>query len=130
MICTALVFAAGFFWMATAKEHSLTTLTYSQFLDQVRMGRVVSVVVLDSNSGAAQATCRLKNGNTVSTVLPSNYRDIMVEMQEEAVNIEIRNASSGPFRLLINVLPVFLLLGLWIFMMNRKLPNGLRQYTP
>jgi ATP-dependent Zn protease len=126
MICIALVFVAGLFWMATAKERSLTTLTYSQFLDQVRMGRVTSVVVTDTNSGAAEATCRLKNGSTALTVLPSDYRDAMAEMQDETVNIEIRDASSRPLRLLINAMPVFLLLGLWIFMMNRKLPNGLK----
>ena len=129
MICAALVCVAGILWMAVAGQRP-ATLTYSQFLQQVRTGQVVNVVIRDSNSGAAQATCRLKNGNTALTVLPSDYRDVMAEMQEKAVDVEIRNSSFGPLRFFTNVLPVLLLLGLWIFLMNRKFPNGLRQYTP
>lgn len=129
MICAVLVGVACILWMAVVGGRSPTKLTYSQFLQQVRTGQVANVTIKDSNSGAAQATCRLKNGNAAVTVLPSDYRDAVAEMQDEAVNIEIRDSSSGPLRLLANVVPVLLLLGLWIFMMNRKLPNGLRQYT-
>jgi hypothetical protein len=39
---------------------------------------------------SVQATCRLTEGNTVRTVLPSDYRDAMVAMQNERVNVEIR----------------------------------------
>ena len=129
MICAALVCVAGILWMAVAGQRSPTTLTYSQFLHQVRDEQVASVVVVSSNSGTAQATCRFKNGNTASTVLPADYRDAMAEMQEKAVNVEIRDSSSGLLRLLVSTAPFFLLLGLWIFLMNRKFPNGLRQYT-
>jgi hypothetical protein len=84
------------------------------------------VIVTRSNSGAVEATCRLKDGKTVRAVLPSDYRDALVAMQDKLVNIEIRNSSSGPFSLLINATPFFLLLGVWIFLMIRKFPNGPR----
>ncbi|MBI3683888.1 MAG: hypothetical protein HY235_26230 [Acidobacteria bacterium] len=82
------------------------------------------MVVIGGNSGAIPAICRLKGGNTVRTVLPSDYRDAMVEMQDKAVNVEIRESSSGPLRLFINATPFFLLLGVWIFLLIRKFPNG------
>src|SRR5262249_38362720 len=62
-------------WLANPGKSSLTTYTYSQFLDQVRGGEVASVVVMGSNSGAADATYRLKSGESVRTVLPSEYGD-------------------------------------------------------
>ena len=113
--------------MATVSQRSQTKLTYSQFLEQVRAGQVASVIVVGSNSGAIQATGRLKNGNTVRTVLPPAYRDAMVVMQDNSVNVEIRDSSSGPLRLLMNATPFFLLFGVWIFLMIFKFPNGPRR---
>ena len=127
IICAVLTCVAGVLWMATASERSLTTLTYSQFLEKVRTGQIASVIVMGSTSGAIQAICRLKDGNAVRTVLPSDYRDAMVTMQDKLVNVEIRDSSSGPLRLFINATPFFLLLGVWIFLTIRKFPNGFRQ---
>ena len=129
MICAAAVCLAGLLWMAAESRRGQTRLTYSQFLEQVRAGQVAGVIVIGSNSGATQATCRLKDGNTVRTVLPADYRDAMVAMQEKLVNVEIQDSSSGPLRFFINATPFFLLLGVWIFFMMRKFPNGPWQGT-
>src|SRR5690348_6262535 len=118
--CAILVCVAGALWIATAGKRSLTSYTYSEFLDQVHSGQVASVVVIGSNSGAVEATCRLKDGKTVRTVLPSDYRDALVAMQDKLVNIEIRDSSSGSFSLLINAAPFLMLLGIWIYLMIRK----------
>ena len=127
IICAAAVCLAGLLWMAAESRRGQTKLTYSQFLEQVRAGQVAGVIVIGSNSGATQATCRLKDGNTVRTVLPADYRDAMVAMQEKLVNVEIQDSSSGPLRFFTNATPFFLLLGVWIFFMLRKFPNGPRQ---
>jgi ATP-dependent Zn protease len=101
--------------------------TYSQFLERVRTGQIASVILMGSNSGATEAICRLKDGNAVRTVLPSNYRDALVAMQDNQVNVEIRDSASGPLQLFLKASPFFLLLGVWIFLIIRKLPNGPRQ---
>ena len=124
IICAVLICLAGVLWMATASQRSLNTLTYSQFLEKVQTEQIASVIVMGSNSGAIEAICRLKGGNAVRTVLPSDYRDAMVAMQDKLVNIEIRDSSSGFLRLFINVTPFFLFLGVWIFLVIRKFPNG------
>jgi len=108
---------------------SLTKMTYSQFLEQVRAGNVASTTVISSNSGAAQATCRLKGGDTVRTVLPADYRDAMAAMQDKRVDVEIED-SSGPLRLVSNAAPFLVLLAVWIFLFVRKFPNGPRQGVP
>ena len=82
IFCAVLICVAGVLWMATARRHSLTMVTYSQFLERVRTGQIASVILMGSNSGATEAICRLKDGNAVRTVLPSNYRDALVAMQD------------------------------------------------
>ena len=61
------------------------------------------------------------------TVLPSDYRDALVAMQDKLVNIEIQDSSSGPLRPILNAAPFLLLLGVWSFLVIRKFPNGPRR---
>jgi ATP-dependent Zn protease len=127
IVCVVAVCLAGVLWLAAGSRRGQTRLTYSQFLEQVRAGQVASVIVIGSNSGATQARCRLKDGNTVGTVLPADYRDAIVAMQDKLVDVEIQDSPPGPLRFFINATPFFLLLGVWIFFMMRKFPNGPRQ---
>ena len=122
LACIAVIFTAGLSWLATRSQRSVPTMTYSRFLQEVRTGQVDSVVLLGSNSGAVQATGKLKAGKTVQTVFPSDYKDALTTMQEKLVNIEIREPSSQPFRLFINAIPFLLLLTVWLFLIRRKVP--------
>jgi ATP-dependent Zn protease len=99
-------------------------LTYSQFMEKVRTGQIASVVVMGSNAGAIQALCRRKDGGSEQTVLPADYRDALLAMQEKLVNVEIQDSPSGWRQLLINATPFLLLLAVWIFLMIRNLPDG------
>jgi hypothetical protein len=113
-------------WMIVSGHHTERKVTYSEFLASVQSGQVASVTILGSNAGAVTALCRLKDGSTVATVLPSDYRDALRTMQEKLVNVEIRESSTEPLRLLINMTPFIILMAFWLFMM-RKLRNGPRQ---
>lgn len=126
IFCAVLICAAGVVWMAAAGRRSLnlTTVTYSQFLERVRSGQIASATVMGSTSGATEAICRLRDGSAVRTVLPADYGDVLRTMQDNQVNIEIRDSASGPVQLLWKASPFFLLLGVWIFLMIRKFPNG------
>jgi cell division protease FtsH len=125
IVCAVVLLLAALLWVTS--HPTLKTLTYSQFLEQVRMGRVASVIITGSSSGATPATCRLKDGNTMRTVLPLDYRDAMAAMQDKMINIEIRDASSAPLRYFANATPFLLLLGVWIILMFRKFPGAFRQ---
>src|SRR6266851_3928024 len=95
VICAALICLAVVCWMAFGNGRSQTKVTYSQFLQQVRAGQVVNVIIVAGSSGAAQVTCRLKDGAAVRTVLPSDYRDAMAAMQDKLVNIKYRTPLRG-----------------------------------
>jgi len=125
-ICAALICLAVVCWMAFGNGGGQTKVTYSQFLQKVRAGQVANVIIVAGSSGAAQVTCRLKDGATVRTVLPADYRDAMAAMQDKLVNIEIQDSSAGRLKPLANATPFLLLLALWFFML-RRLQNGPRQ---
>jgi len=126
-VCVALACVAVVLWMANTRQRdALITYTYSQFLDQVHSGQVASVTVMGSNSGAIEATYRLKGGEFARTVLPSDYKDALRAMQDKLVNIEIRDSSSEPRRLLVNAAPFLPFLGGWIILMIRKFPGSFK----
>ena len=93
--------------------------TYSEFLQQVQSGQVGSAIVMASDSNTDHVSYRLKNGSELQTVVPAGYREVLDAMQENKVNIEIRDANSQWLRILLNATPFLLLLGFWVFMMRR-----------
>jgi ATP-dependent Zn protease len=123
ILCAVVICLAGLLWMAAGSGGGQSKLTYSQFLEQVRAGQVTSVTIIGSHSGVTPATCRLKDGNTVRTVLPSDYRDALAAMQDKLVDIEIQDASSGRLRFFTNATPFFLLLGVWVVLALCKFPS-------
>jgi ATP-dependent Zn protease len=118
-VCVVLLCVAWIIWLATGSERGPAKLTYSQFLERVRAGEVASIVIRASNSGAMAAICSLKDGATVRTVLPANYKDAMEAMQERSVSIEVQDPSSEPGRIIANASPFLALLVIWFFVMLR-----------
>ena len=94
--------------------------TYSQFLQNVQAGEVVNATIaVAGRSGADRITYTLKNGSRMKTLVPSHDREAMAAMRDKLVNIEIRDSSSQPYRLVVNAIPFFVLLGFWFFMMHK-----------
>jgi hypothetical protein len=120
LVCAILICVAASLWIRPARQTSLTTYSYSQFLDQVRQDRVESVIVSGTDSGPADATVRFEDGSAARTVLPPDYKDALRMMQSKLVNVEIRGSVSEPHRMLMNSTPFLLLLGVWVVLMLRK----------
>jgi ATP-dependent Zn protease len=124
LVCAVLLCLAIGLWLAAAGRRSADTLTYSQFLQEVRAGRIVRVIVQGSNSGAVHVAGSMQDGKMVRTVLPSDYEDALEAMQEKQVDVEIRDSFSEPLQLLRNATPFLLLLGIWMFLIIRKFPKN------
>ena len=99
-----------------ARERRQPTVSYSQFLELVESGKVASAVIV--SAGPGQVNGRLKDGGSVRTLIPADSRDAIAAMQAQRVDLEIRNASSGPSQLL-KAVPFLVLLGMWVFLMWR-----------
>lgn len=96
--------------------------TYSEFLKRVEAGEVTkATVAVAARSGVDQIDYTLKNGSQAKTVVPSDDREALAAMRDKLVNVEIRDASSSPYRLLANASPFLLLLAVWVVMMRLKI---------
>ncbi len=114
-----LIVVAAILWAVIQNGHNPAKATYSQFLQQVQSGQVSSATIVADHTGTNPATYSLKDGSQARSVLPWDYRNALGAMQQKMVNIEIQDASSQWARVLANATPFLLLLGFWVFTMNR-----------
>ena len=100
--------------------------SYSEFLRDIDTGSVVSAKIRGGSTASAVTIVR-KDGSTVRTFLPADYREELSAMQAKGVSIEIEEGdSTGWPSVLINASPFLLLLGFWIFMMRHLQSKGQR----
>jgi cell division protease FtsH len=99
-------------------------LTYSQFLDNVRNGTVTQVNVESSQSGN-KITGRGINGNDFTTFGPPDPKliDELVENKVE-ITAEPPQERSVIVDLILNITPVLLLIGLWVYFMRQMQGGG------
>ena len=119
MLCTAVLL-----WrvVQTGNAAGEKRLTYTEFYKEVKAGSVESVTISNGN----QVTGKLKgSGDTLRTVLPSDYPGIIDVLQDSGVVIEVKESSTPTWlSFLINASPFILLFGFWIFMMRQMQAGG------
>ena len=119
MLCTAILL-----WrvVQTGTAAGEKRLTYTEFYKEVQSGNVESVTI----SNSVQVTGKFRSGSeTLKTVLPSDYPDIITILQENGVTIEVKESSTPAWlSFLINASPFLLLFGFWIFMMRQMQAGG------
>ncbi|KCV83078.1 ATP-dependent metalloprotease FtsH [Actibacterium atlanticum] len=98
---------------------SSTTISYSEFLESVDSGNV-SAVTLDGE----KAFVTRSDGTRVTTIVPQGV-DLTDRLLERNVNVEAEpQESSGLVSYLGTLLPFLVLIGIWIFLMNRMQGGG------
>ncbi len=99
-------------------------LTYSEFLNDVRNGTVAQVHIESSLNGN-QVTGKTVNGQDFTTFGPPDPKlvDELVENQVE-ITAEPPAERSVLVELILNVTPVLLLIGLWVYFMRQMQGGG------
>jgi len=129
LVICALLAVIGLALVIRSNGRSTAKLSFTEFLDQVEDGQVVSATVFSHTRGATPAFGRLRDGSAVETVLPSDSGYALKVMMDHLVNVEIRDSSPSLLGLAINASPFLLLLAMWLFFMIRGVPTlrgGLR----
>ncbi|WP_148087158.1 ATP-dependent zinc metalloprotease FtsH, partial [Pseudogemmobacter humi] len=94
-------------------------LSWSDFIEQVDAGRVASVT-LDGE----RVTVRTKDGSTFSTVKPGDEQ-VTEKLIAQGVEVQATPQQQSGFMSLISLwLPFLVLIGIWIFFMNRMQGGG------
>ena len=95
------------------------TISYSEFVDRVDAGEVNSVT-LDGE----QVIFRSTDGNTYTTIRPEGT-DITDQLIENNVTVDVRRQEQSGFTtVLMTFLPFLILIGIWIYFMNRMQGGG------
>ncbi|MGM0585330.1 MAG: ATP-dependent zinc metalloprotease FtsH [Pseudomonadota bacterium] len=94
-------------------------ITFSDFLERVENDQVTSVVI-----DGERITGRLASGAEFQTIQPGNA-DILPDLRAQGVEIQVEpQQSSGLLSTLGFWLPMLILIGIWIFFLNRMQGGG------
>ncbi len=105
----------------TGQKRADRQLTFTQFVNDVKSGKVQSVTI---NGMEVNGAYKDDNGG-LHVLIPANYPNVYTLLQDNGVNIDIKEASSSSWvGVLINAIPFILLLGFWIFMMRQMQSGG------
>ncbi len=118
-----LIMVVVLFWtvVRTGQHRDDRQLTFTQFVNDVKANKVKDVTINGMEVHGAY-----KDDNTrLHTLIPANYPDIYKLLQENGVNIDIKEANSGNWiSILVNAVPFILLFAFWIFMMRQMQSGG------
>ena len=120
VVLAGLLIATAVVWMIVGSHRTQSTITYTQFMERVRAGQVAGVEIAAGDQGASQATIHFKDGGVTRTVLPFDYSAALARLEDQLVNVEIRDDSTSPIRWLVNATPFLVLLAVWIVLMFNR----------
>jgi len=118
-----LIMVVVLFWtvVRTGQRRADRQLTFTQFTNDVKAGKVKDVTI---NGMEVHGSYKDDNAG-LHTLIPANYPDIYKLLQDNNVNIDIKETNSGNWvSVLINAIPFILLLAFWIFMMRQMQSGG------
>lgn len=114
---------AGLYGVMTnsQKSASISEVTYSRLLDKVSSGTIT-----DAEISGSRVQIKDKANKWYATTTPTNQDALVNRLEEKGVNIQVK-APGGPLwsTILIQLLPILLLVGVWIFFM-RQMQGGAR----
>ena len=100
---------------------SARQVTYSEMLSRVDSGDIKSVKIHGQTLEAKD-----RQGATLSTIGPVDTQDLEKRLEAHGANFEFEQPGAGLIpTILINMLPILLLIGVWVFFM-RQMQGGAR----
>ena len=119
LISLVMIFLFNYF-NTTEQTRAKTTLSYTQFLELVKNGKVTKVLLQGEEITGEQA-----DGKPFKTYSPNDPNLIRL-LQDKKVEISVRPKEDTPWytTLLVSWLPMLLLVGIWIFFMRQMQAGG------
>ncbi len=118
MLCTAILLWKVVQQGSAGKDKALN---FTEFLHEVKAGSVQEVTITNGN----QVAGKLKGGESLTTVLPTDYPNIIDLLNENGVVIDVKESGTPAWlAFLINASPFILLIGFWLFMMRQMQAGG------
>ena len=119
-----LIFLAVVVWAViyTGGGKHQQEMTFTHFLSEVSAGRVKTVEVTGNE---VRGTFRDDTSKELHTVVPAGYDKTFDVLNDNKVDVTIKESTNGSWvSLLFNAVPFLLLIGFWIFMMRQMQSGG------
>jgi cell division protease FtsH len=103
---------------------AVVALSYSDFKEQVRLDNVASVTFTGTSAQGALKKAIPGSDKSLTTSFTTRVPDfpdptVTALLDEQRVNVSVKDSSGGFFSILGGILPFVLLIGLWIFITRR-----------
>lgn len=121
MFWIVLVVAIAFLWrMVSTGPGGDAEPSFTEFMNKVEEGQVAQV-----NIRGNEVQGNYTDGKKFKTYMPPDYPDLWKTLREQNVIIKVKDASGPSWTLwLVNIFPILLLVGFWIFMMRQMQAGG------
>ncbi len=102
-------------------QKAIQEIPYSDFLNYVKKGDIVSVVIQNDRLEG-----KFVNHTSVRTVMPARDPDMIPLLKKKGVTIQVKAKEETPWylTLLVSWFPMLLLIGVWIFFMRQMQTGG------
>ena len=102
-------------------QKAIQEVPYSDFLNYVKKGDIVSVVIQNDRLEG-----KFVNHASVRTVMPARDPDMIPLLKKKGVTIQVKAKEETPWylTLLVSWFPMLLLIGVWIFFMRQMQTGG------
>lgn len=112
------VVAVVLYFMAASSEHQVTNeISYSDFMSQVETNNIHDVTINNS-----QLTGHFQKDNRTFSTTVAGLSTLLPKLEEHKVHITVKNDNETAFwtSLVINILPVLVFFGLWLYLSRRS----------
>jgi cell division protease FtsH len=99
-----------------AKEREIN---FTEFMARVEQGHVSEITIT-----GAEVRGKFQDKSAFHTTAPANYPDMITFLREKNVAITVKDAGTGNWTWVMYLLPMFLILGLWFFMIRQMQTGG------
>jgi cell division protease FtsH len=108
--------------LSTTFQKPATTLTFSDFMNQVELGQIAAVTITGDEITGTQ---RNDDGKGFRVTAPVGYEGLVNKLIDKQVVVTAKPASTSPWTaLLYNWAPILLMIGFWIFIMRQMQSGG------
>jgi cell division protease FtsH len=109
--------------LSTTFKKPATTVTFSDFMNQVELGQVATVTITGDEITGTYKTD--DDGKGFRVTVPQQYEGLGNKLVEKQVVVMAKTASASPWtQLLYSWAPILLMIGFWIFIMRQMQSGG------
>lgn len=122
LLIAVLVLISRFVNFGTSSQ--ITEVTYSQFLNEIKSGNMVSATIKIDDTYPSEVSGKLKSGTEIKAATPGEINLLIQTLSDSNVDFDVRRVTSTFWSIFWSFAPWILILVFWWFFMQRMLQGA------